>query len=326
LKNGGLETNQRLPVDSLETLGVKGMSEEREVRKETDFWGNEKEVIYENNQKVGEVRTEERGGFLGIGAETVKVEYDNSGSETSYTRIEERGGFLGIGSEETQVRYDSSNQEIGQSRVEARGGFLGMGGHHVRVEYDANGNEVSQTNTELRGDFLGFGGDRRRVTRYNTAAVAPNTRISGTADRSTNSSSSNRSDSASGGSFGILLGVLGIIAFIAWMQSERSSGPQDSNQSVSVSNLFPEFEDHKWSNTRGCPDGGWIELTFIGSNSIEFFYGNSVELLDLTGFDGTNFVGLDETRSRTSGVITSQSIEITSENPSKSASYFLCRV
>ena len=142
------------------------MSEEREVRKETDFWGNEKEVIYENDRKVGEVKTEERSGFFGIGGESVKVEYDTSGSEVSYSKQEERGGFLGIGAEQVEVRYDSSNKEIGHSRVEERGGFFGIGGHHARVEYDNDQNEISQTNTERRGHFLGIGGERVRVTRY----------------------------------------------------------------------------------------------------------------------------------------------------------------
>jgi hypothetical protein len=141
---------------------------EREVRKETDLWGNEKEVIYENDRKVGEIRTEERGGVFGIGSEAVRVEYDNSGREAGYTKQEERGGFIGIGSEQVEVRYDSSHREVSHSKVEERGGFLGIGGHHVRVEYDNDGNEVSHTNTERRGDFLGMGGHRVRVTRYTT--------------------------------------------------------------------------------------------------------------------------------------------------------------
>jgi hypothetical protein len=76
------------------------MTHEREVRKETDFWGNEKEIIYENGEKVGEIKSEERGGFLGIGSESVKVEYNTHGEEVGFTKPEERGGFFGIGAEE----------------------------------------------------------------------------------------------------------------------------------------------------------------------------------------------------------------------------------
>lgn len=142
------------------------MSEHREVRRETDFWGNDKEVIYEDNRRVGELRVEERGGFCGIGGERVKVEYDNNGREAFHSRQEERGGILGIGAENVEVRYDSSGNKISHSRVEERGGFLGFGAHHVRVEYDNCLTEISQTNTESRGGLLGFGGERVRVTRY----------------------------------------------------------------------------------------------------------------------------------------------------------------
>lgn len=142
------------------------MASEREVRKETDFWGNEKEVIYEDGERVGEIREAQRGGILGIGSDPVKVEYDNSGNEISYTKQEERGSFLGIGGEPTEVRYDSANNEVGQSRVEERGGFLSIGSRHVRVEYDKDGNEISQSNFENRGGLLGIGSELVRVTRY----------------------------------------------------------------------------------------------------------------------------------------------------------------
>jgi hypothetical protein len=156
------------------------MAKEREVRKETGFWGNEKEVIYEDGHRVGELRTEERGGFFGLGAEQVKVEYDTRGTEQATYRQEERGGFLGLGSEPVEVRYDSNNRETGYSKVEERGGFLGIGSHHVRVEYDTQGREVSQTAHENRGGFLGLGAESVRVTKYNPPSTIHRSRgISG---------------------------------------------------------------------------------------------------------------------------------------------------
>lgn len=149
------------------------MSNERETRKETGFWGEEKEVIYENGQKVAEVKSEERGGFLGMGTESVKVEYNTDGEEVSHTKQEERGGFFGIGAEEVQVRYNTQGEEIGQLRIEEKSNFLGIP-HHERVEYDANGNEVSQSSWEKRGGFLGIGAERVKVTRYkddNTSSI-----------------------------------------------------------------------------------------------------------------------------------------------------------
>jgi hypothetical protein len=139
---------------------------DRQFRKETDFWGNEKEVIYRDGERIGEIRSEDRGGFLGFGSETVRVEYDNSGNETSYSRQEERGGFLGVGAEPQEIRYDANDNELGHSRVEERGGFLGIGGDHVRVEYDNEGNELSTTRHERRGGIVGIGSESVKVTRF----------------------------------------------------------------------------------------------------------------------------------------------------------------
>lgn len=199
------------------------MTEEREVRKETDFWGNEKEVIYEDNCKVGEIRTEARGGFFGIGAEPVKVEYDNSGQEVSYSKQEERGGIFGIGAEQVEVRYDNSDKEIIHSRIEERGGLLGIGAHHKRVEYDNDLNEISQTNTERRGDFLGIGGERIRVTRYSRNDVNEAMRGIDTTKQSggTDSSSTGRSES-SGGILWVVL-LCGLIAGAYHLGSRNSS-------------------------------------------------------------------------------------------------------
>jgi hypothetical protein len=147
------------------------MAQEREIRKESSWFGPDKEVIYEGGERVGEVKTEERGGFFGMGSETVKVEYID-GKETGYSREEERGGFLGLGSEKVQVQYDTDDNEVGQSRIEERGGFLGLGADHVRIGYDTEGNEVSQTTWENRHGVFGIGGERVKVTR-NTANPMP---------------------------------------------------------------------------------------------------------------------------------------------------------
>jgi len=142
------------------------MSKDREIKTETNWIGEEKQVIYEDGQKVGEVRSEDRGGLFGIGAERVDVEHRNDRSEVSYSKSEDRGGLLGIGAEETRVTYDSNtDQEIEASRVEERGGLFGICSHHVRVGRDSDGNEISQTNHENRGGFLGIGAERVQVRR-----------------------------------------------------------------------------------------------------------------------------------------------------------------
>lgn len=142
------------------------MGKERETRTEPDIWGNSHEYIYEDGKRVGEYKNEERGGFLGIGGERQRVEYDADRKEVGYSRTERRGGILGIGGEDVEANYDSFGQRSGFSRVEERGGFLGIGTHHERIGYDEGDNEVSSTHWERRGGFLGIGERRARVTRY----------------------------------------------------------------------------------------------------------------------------------------------------------------
>lgn len=144
--------------------GSYGGRRERVTRRETDFWGRPRDVVYENGTKVGEARTEERGGFLGIGAETVKVEYDTDGNEVSVTRREERGGFLGIGARDVEVHY-ADGRETGQTNVEERGGLLGIGARPVGVTRNNEGDEVAQTEWEERGGILGIGAERVKATR-----------------------------------------------------------------------------------------------------------------------------------------------------------------
>lgn len=143
------------------------MGDEQETRKETDFWGNEKEVVYKNGERTGEIHTEERGGFFGLGAETVRVETDNSGKETSYSKTESRGGVFGVGGEPTEVYYTPEGKETGTSRVEERGGIFGVGSEHIRIERNVDGEEIGQTRWEKRRGFLGLGGEWVKVARSN---------------------------------------------------------------------------------------------------------------------------------------------------------------
>jgi len=235
--------------------GLRGecdVADEREVRKERDFWGNEHEYVYEGDKKVGEIKTEERGGFFGFGGDTVRVEYDTSGNETSYTKEEDRGGFLGFGTEKQEIRYDTSDKEIGHSRVESRGGFLGMGAHHVRIEYDNDDRELSQTNHERRGDFLGFGGQRVRVTRYAEPSPAAPREASDSDDghrESSGSASGRRTDVAgaagvagtegavqNGSGYGPMLALLlAVLAGGLFLLTRANDSPRSASPAPAVS-------------------------------------------------------------------------------------------
>jgi hypothetical protein len=184
------------------------VADEKTVKEETDFWGNKQDVIYENGRKVGTVSLEEKGGFFGFGAETVKVERDLGGNETSHTKNEERGSFFGFGGERTEVRYSPSGEEIGTSKVEKRGEFFGFGGEHVRVERTNDGEESGQTHWERRGGFLGFGGERVRVTRQTNRSDGQGRQHSGGSGYSASSGSS-------GGTILPLIALICIVA-ISW--------------------------------------------------------------------------------------------------------------
>jgi hypothetical protein len=193
------------------------MAQEREIRKETSFFGTEKEVIYEDGNRVGEVKTEERGGFFGIGSETVKVEYIG-GKETGYSKEEERGGFFGIGSEKVQVQYGKDDNEVGHSRIEERGGFLGLGADHVRVGYDTEGNEVSQTTWENRHGVFGIGGERVKVTRNTATAPSGGSQNYGSGDSYSESGSSRDAQSTEESSSHWLFWLI-LISISVWILS-----------------------------------------------------------------------------------------------------------
>jgi hypothetical protein len=59
----------------------------KEIRKEKDWLGNEKEVIYEDGEKTGEIHNEET-----LFGAPVKREYDNEGRRVSETRHEHTFG------------------------------------------------------------------------------------------------------------------------------------------------------------------------------------------------------------------------------------------
>jgi hypothetical protein len=182
------------------------MTGERETRTQTDIWGTEHEYIYEDGERVGEYKNEDRGGFLGIGTERQRVEYDSDHEEVGYSRAEKRGGFLGIGAEDVEANYDGRGERAGYSRVEERGGFLGIGSHHARIGYAEDGCEISSTQTESRGGFLGIGERRVRVTRYEDDARSA---------RASRSASSSRDDLGDG--LGQLVVVLAAICFVVWV-------------------------------------------------------------------------------------------------------------
>lgn len=113
----------------------------REIRKETHF-GIEREVIYENDRKVGEIHRESRFGG------SVKREYDNSGRFVSESQ---RGQSLS--GEPVERKYDRSGRFISETRrVEGVAGT-------VYRECDPDGNPIS----EMRRHRTLMGGVIKRI-------------------------------------------------------------------------------------------------------------------------------------------------------------------
>lgn len=107
----------------------------KEIRKEPDFWGNFREVIYVDGKKVGEIR-EEKTPILG---EPIKVEYDNENKKVSETRTD----YTWRG-EEVERTY------IGGRRVtETRHEKTAILGEPVDRTYARDGSLISEMRYEL---------------------------------------------------------------------------------------------------------------------------------------------------------------------------------
>lgn len=114
----------------------------KETKKETDFWGNEKEVHYEDGKKVGETRYRET--FWG---NKVQDHYNSSGEKTGETRREE-----GLFSDKA-VHYDSEGKKTGYTKNDET--FFG---NKIQRHYDPSGHEVGKSHYEE-----GFFGGHKKV-------------------------------------------------------------------------------------------------------------------------------------------------------------------
>lgn len=114
----------------------------KSTKKETDFWGNEKEVHYEDGNKVGETKYRET--FWG---NKVQDHYDSSGNKTGETRREE-----GIFSDKA-VHYDSEGEKTGYTKNDET-----LFGSKIQRHYDTSGHQVGKSHYEE-----GFLGGHKKV-------------------------------------------------------------------------------------------------------------------------------------------------------------------
>ena len=149
------------------------MSVGKEIRKETDWLGNEKEVVYENNEKVGEIRNETT--FWGT---EVKREYNPDGERVSETRHEQT--FFGTPVDRT---YNPDGERISETRHEQT--FFGT---PVDRTYDTDDDLLSETKRETTF----WGTPVKRVYDKQPSAAPPRATSSG-ADSSNSYGGSARS-------------------------------------------------------------------------------------------------------------------------------------
>jgi len=113
-----------------------------EIRKETDWFGSEIDVIYEDGTKVGETRHETT--FFG---NPIDRTYDNSGNRVSETRHETT--LFGSSKE---VTYDPHGNKVSETTYEE-----GIFGGKKGIIYQS-GNKIGELKTEK-----GFFGGRKRI-------------------------------------------------------------------------------------------------------------------------------------------------------------------
>lgn len=175
----------------------------KETRKETDFWGNEKEVHYEDGKKVGETKYRET--FWG---NKIQDHYDSSGNKTGETRREE-----GVFSDKA-VHYDADGNRTGYTKNDET--FFGDPTHR---HYDKFGNQVGKSHYEE-----GFWGEHKKVHtgEYFKSGESKNETFNynGRGYSGSEVPSGSRRTEASGNKFpnfpiGILI-VL-ILAFVSWL-------------------------------------------------------------------------------------------------------------
>lgn len=142
------------------------------TKKETDFWGNEKEVHYENGEKVGETR--HATDFWG---NNTQKHYDTDGKETGSTR-KEHGWFS-----DHAAHYDSKGEKIGETH-----NGHSFWGNEEQKHYDQDHNPVG------RSEYgTGFWGDSRKIHdgQYFKGGTSPDDGANQNANQSGNSGRAN---------------------------------------------------------------------------------------------------------------------------------------
>lgn len=208
------------------------------TKKETDFWGNEKEVHYDDDgNKAGETRYRET--FFG---NKVQDHYDAEGTKTGETRRHE-----GLFSDKA-VHFDSDGKPVGYTKDDET--FFG---DKIQRHYNNDDDVVGKSRYEET-----FFGNRKKVHEGEYFK-----------GRASNEDSQSSSSGSGEESFGSVVGVIIIIGILWWLGSQT-----DSEKSGSTANV----PTHKQSealyvnalqlNLRSGPGQSYDLITILEANDI----------------------------------------------------------
>lgn len=154
----------------------------QEIKTETGFWGDRKEVIYEDGKKIGETRHE-----TNLFGQPRDRTYDTSGNRVSET-ITKDTFFSGPVSK----TYDSSGNCVSETRQENT--FFGQ--RTVIVENGQKIGEIKRTSTFI-DSLSGYNG-RKSIESYGDRSINPLTRTASEDNSSPSTGSSSSSYYSSG--------------------------------------------------------------------------------------------------------------------------------
>jgi len=220
----------------------------KEIRTESSWLSGDIQVVYENGERVGEIRTEQEDvGFLGVSTREVDVTYDNDGNKVAITRHEEDVSAGAFFTEKVDRTYNPSGDVISETRHRENDSIFPFYSNERDVinegenRYDETGSirDVEDFGRKYRTIDDNFGHDVDPLTRANREKQAedksdyqvPDSYGDYSYDTTSSSSSKERTGSFSEFITGLVL--CSAVAVIGYLFS-NPSGISDRSKSDSI--------------------------------------------------------------------------------------------
>lgn len=193
------------------------------TKKETDFWGNEKEVIYENGTKIGETRFRET--WLG---EKVQDHYGASGNKVGETKKHE-----GLFSSEAR-HYNTSGEIIGSTKDD-----ITFFGNNIQRHFNTRGEEVGRSHYEQ-----GFLGGSKKVSEGEMFKTGSPENYEHGGNESGGGSSYPVDHQGKGCLITILVGII-IVSILSSMQPSKKSVKNNATENIVQPKTFVTIDTDK---------------------------------------------------------------------------------